>query len=130
MFDLARLERELTRRSRLLRGVRSAGVGFAAAAALILVAALASRLGAMPLRLGPSVAAFLIAAATTTVGFVAGYAPRPDVARLLLSVDLALATGERLCSLHELRSRSGASTLEDRIATDAGSGLSITHPIR
>jgi len=101
----------------MLRGVRSAGIAFATSIALILMAAVAARLGTMALRLGPSVAALLVVVATTTVGFVVGYAPRPDIARLLLSIDLALATGERLCSLHELRSRGGATPLENRIAT-------------
>ncbi len=117
MFDLGRLEREVARRSRILRGVRSAGIAFATAVAAILVAAVAGRLGAFALRLGPSVAALLAVAAATIVGFVVGHAPRPDIARLLLSIDLALATGERLCSLHELRSRRGATPLENRIAS-------------
>ncbi|MDD5264175.1 MAG: hypothetical protein PHU43_04975, partial [Candidatus Bipolaricaulis sp.] len=117
VFDLDRLERDVTRRSRVLRGVRSAGIAFATAVTLILIAAVAVRLGAMALRLGPSVAALAAAATATAVGFIAGYAPRPDIARLLLSIDLALATGERLCSLHELRSRSGTTPLENRVAT-------------
>lgn len=116
MFDLGRLERQAVRRSRTLHGVRTAGIAFAAAVAAVLVAAVAARLGAFAPRLDLSVAAVLFIAAAAIAGFVVGHAPRPDIARLLLSIDLALATGERLCSLHELRSRSGATPLENRIA--------------
>ncbi len=116
MFDLGRLERQVARRSRILHGVRTAGIAFAAAVAAVLMAVVAARLGAFVPRFGPAVAAGLFISAAAIAGFIGGHAPRPDIARLLLSIDLALATGERLCSLHELRSRSGATPLENRIA--------------
>ncbi|MEN6368943.1 MAG: hypothetical protein ABFD77_04505 [Thermotogota bacterium] len=115
MLDFGRLERDVARRSRILRGVQGAGIAFVTSVAAVLVASMAARLGLLSPRPDSAVAALLFIAAAVIAGFVVGYASRPDIARLLLSIDLALATGERLCSLHELHSRRDGAPFENRI---------------
>jgi len=115
MSNLSRLEMDITRRSRALRGLRGAGIGFAAAAAVVLGASVAGRLGAFAPRLALSAGALLFVVLAALAGYFVGRYRRLNIPRLLLSVDLALATGERLSSLHELRSRGGAVPLQRRI---------------
>jgi hypothetical protein len=106
---------DITRRSRALRGFREAGIGFAAAAAVILGASVAGRLGAFAPRLALSATALFFVVLAALAGYFVGRYRRLNIPRLLLSVDLALATGERLCSLYELRSRGGAVPLQRQI---------------
>lgn len=120
MFSLSRLERDVVRRSRALRGIRSAGIAFAAAVGVILGLSVAARLGAFAPRLAMSVGAVLFVAAATLAGYLVGRAPKPNIPRLLLEIDLALGTGERLCSLHELRSRDAARPLQKLIEERLG----------
>ena len=115
MFSLSRFEQAVTRRARALRGLRGAGIAFATTAALLLAAALVGRLARFPVRLDARIAALLFAVLAAVAGYLVGRARRPSLPRLLLSIDLALGTGERLSSLHELRTRDAALPLQRRI---------------
>ncbi|MCX6099554.1 MAG: hypothetical protein NTX69_06020, partial [Candidatus Bipolaricaulota bacterium] len=115
MFSLSRLERDIARRSRALRGLRGAGIAFAAAVGVVLAASVAERFGAFAPRLALSLGALLFVGLAALAGYLVGRARRPSIPRLLLSIDLALATGERLSALHELRSRGTALPLQKRI---------------
>lgn len=115
MFSLSRFERAVTRRARALRGLRGAGIAFAASAALLLAAALVGRLTRFPVRLEAGIAALLFVLVAAAAGYLVGRARHPALPRLLLSIDLALGTGERLSSLHELRVRDAALPLQKRI---------------
>jgi hypothetical protein len=115
VFSLSQLERDIARRSRALRGLRAAGIAFAAAVGVVLAASVAIRFGAFAPRLALSLGALLFVGLAALVGYLVGRARRPSIPRLLLSIDLALATGERLGSLHELRSRGTAVPLQKRI---------------
>ena len=115
MFSLSQLERDIARRSGALRGLRGAGIAFAAAVGVVLAASVAIRFGAFAPRLALSLGALLFVGLAALVGYLVGRARRPSIPRLLLSIDLALATGERLASLHELRSRGTAVPLQKRI---------------
>ena len=115
MFSLSRLERDIARRSRALRGLRGAGIAFAAAVGVVLATSVAIRFGAFAPRLALFLGALLFVGLAALVGYLVGRARRPSISRLLLSIDLSLATGERLSSLHELRSRGAALPLQKRI---------------
>jgi len=115
VFSLSQLERDIARRSRALRGLRGAGTAFAAAAAVVLGASVAGRLGAFAPRLALSAGALLFVVLAALAGYFVGRYRRLNIPRLLLSIDLALATGERLSSLHELRLRGAAPPLQKRI---------------
>ena len=115
MFSLSRLERDIAQRSRALRGLRGAGITFAAAVGVVLAGSVAIRFGAFAPRLALSLGALLFVGLAALAGYLVGRARRPSIPRLLLSIDLALATGERLSSLHELRSRGAAPPLQKRI---------------
>jgi hypothetical protein len=90
-------------------------MAFAAAVGVVLAASVAIRFGAFAPRLALSLGALLFVGLAALVGYLVGRARRPSIPRLLLSIDLALATGERLGSLHELRSRGTAVPLQKRI---------------
>jgi len=115
VFSLSQLERDIVRRSRALRGLRGAGIAFAAAVGVVLAASVAERFVAFAPRLVLSLGALLFVGLAALAGYLVGRARRPSIPRLLLSIDLALATGERLSSLHELRSRGAAPPLQKRI---------------
>lgn len=115
MFSLSQLERDIARRSRALRGLRGAGIAFAAAVGVVLAASVAERFGAFAPRLALSLGALLFVGLAALAGYLVGRARRPSIPHLLLSIDLALATGERLSSLHELRSRGASVPLQKRI---------------
>jgi len=82
---------------------------------LVLGLAVAVRLGYVVSSLVWDIGALGFIALSAASGYVLGQAREPDLARLLLSLDLALGTGELLCSLHEIRSRGGPRPLRDRI---------------
>jgi hypothetical protein len=113
--SLTALERDIVRRWRSLRGLRMAGVAFALAAGVVLVGSLAIRVAGVRPELFVLVGAGLGVGVASAAGCIVGRAGKPDLSRLLLSVDLSLGTGERLSSLFELRSRGTAPVLERRI---------------
>ncbi len=104
MLSLAVLERRVDRRSRRLRGLRFAGLAFAVCVVPLLLFA-----GGRVFGLWPKAAPFPLVWLAALPFFVAaaafafGHARRPNVPLLLLKVDLALGTGERLSALRELR---------------------------
>lgn len=103
------------RRYKAVQGLRTSGIAFASAAGAVLVAAAAMRCAT--LRPGPALlaGALLVVAVAAAAGWGIGRARRVSLPRLLFSLDLALGTGERLSSLHELRSRDAAPALQRRI---------------
>lgn len=115
MASLTALERDIVRRWRSLRGLRMAGVAFALAAGVVLAGSLAMRVAGVRPELFVLVGAGLGVGVASVAGCIVGRAGKPDLSRLLLSVDLSLGTGERLSSLFELRSRGTAPVLERRI---------------
>ncbi|MEW5826882.1 MAG: hypothetical protein AB1778_08655 [Candidatus Bipolaricaulota bacterium] len=119
-LDPVRLEQRILRAHRRHLGFRTASGALAISAGLLLALALAERfLGlAVPRQLVLCLA--VLVAASGALGFLLGRRRRVDIPRLLLSVDLALGTGERLCSWHELRCRGGASELRCRVEDEIG----------
>lgn len=116
MLDVGRMEKAVSRRARALRGFRVAGIALAGAALVTLAGACAARgLGARP-----GAAAFTAAATVcvgaAAVGYALGRLREPCVPDLFLSLDLALGTGELLCSLHEVRARRGDDPFRERIS--------------
>lgn len=115
MPRLSTLERDIERRARALRGIRGAGIAFAAAVCAVLGASVAARLGLFSARLPLVLSGALFLALATASGYAVGRARPLSLPRVLLAIDLALATGERLSSLHELHERGGSPALERRI---------------
>lgn len=115
MDRLSALERAIARRYRALQGLRSAGIAFVSAASIALAASVAARCSAIRPGLAICVGVMLVAGLAAVAGFVVGHARRFNLPRLLLFVDLALGTGERLSSLHELRLRDASPFLQRRI---------------
>jgi hypothetical protein len=108
--------REIEQRARRLRGLYSASIGFSIGCTVSLVVAGFERLGLFHLSfalLSGALAAPPICAGVLLYLFGRN---RPiHLPQLLLKVDLALRTEERLSALYELRRRSGGSVFRDRI---------------
>ncbi|MDD4903380.1 MAG: hypothetical protein PHX77_02640 [Candidatus Bipolaricaulis sp.] len=109
------LESDIARRYKAMQGLRTAGIAFASAAGAVLVASGAMRCAAVRPGFALSAGALLLAGVAAAVGWGVGRARRVSLPHVLLSVDLALGTGERLSSLYELRSRDAAPALQRRI---------------
>ena len=115
MFDLSRLLRAIERRARRLRGLRRAGIAFGVFVVVPLGIAVCYRLNLLSLSwpvLGGVLALPFLAA---LFAYFLVRRPKASLPRLLLRVDQALGTSERLSSLYELRQRGGGGVFRRRI---------------
>ncbi len=103
MFRLLEVEARLERRWRRLRGMRFGSLAFALTCAPLAVLAFVRYLMLSETSMASALPWLGLPFLSAAVAFGIGWARRPNLPRLLLQVDLALGTGERLSSLHELR---------------------------
>ncbi len=115
VFSLFGLEQRIVRRSRTVRGARFAGLALAFSTPVPLGVAVTRSFGVAPADPALLTCAFLFPIFCALVAFLLGRAKEPDLPRLLLAIDLALTTGERLSSLHELRRTGGGRPFRRRI---------------
>ena len=115
MFNLSRLLRVVETRARRLRGLHLAGGVLAVASAMALAIVAACRLGLLNLGWPALGGVIALPLACALFAFVGVRRPKVSLPRLLLQIDQALATSERLSSLYELRQRGGREVFRRRI---------------
>ena len=103
VFRLQDVEKRLERRWRRRRGMRFGSLAFALASAPLPLAALVRYLLLSETSVASALPWFGLPFLCAGVAFGVGWARRPNLPRLLLQVDVALGTKERLSALHELR---------------------------
>ncbi len=115
MFNLSRLLRAIERRARRLRGLRRAGIAFSVVGVAPVGIAVCCRLNLLslswPVLGGVLALPFLVA----LFAYFLVRRPKVSLPRLLLRIDQALGTSERLSSLYELRQRGGGGVFRRRI---------------
>ena len=115
MFEFSEFLVRAERRARRMRAARATAIAVAVGAALLLavsVARLVAPVSIADVALLYGAVAVLLAGACA---FVLGWRLRVDLPRLLLRIDVAAGTEERLSSLYELRQRNGPAVLRSRI---------------
>lgn len=115
MFDLSCLLRAIERRVRRLRGLRRAGIVFSVIGVVPLGIAVGYRLNLLSVSwpvLGGVLALPFLAA---LLAYFLVRRPKAPLPRLLLRIDQAIGTSERLSSLYELRQRDGGGVFRRRI---------------
>ena len=115
MVDLSRLLRAIERRAHRLRGLRRAGIAFSVFVVVPLGIVVCHRLNLLSLGwpvLGGVLALPFLA---SLFAYFLVRRPKASLPRLLLRIDQALGTSERLSSLYELRQRGGGGVFRRRI---------------
>jgi hypothetical protein len=116
MLKLSTILRQIERRARYLHGLTSASFGFALGSILGLIAAGLCRFELLPLRWPLANSVLVIPpVALGLLFYCLGYTRSINLPRLLLKVDHALQTEERLSSLYELRQRGRGKVFRDQI---------------
>lgn len=115
MFDLSRLLVDIERRARSLRGLRAAAVALTSALGVSALLAVGRWARWIPLTRPAVIVAIASAWALGTVVFLFARRGHLDLPRLLLRVDLASGTSERLAALLELRERGEGAVFRRRL---------------
>lgn len=120
MFRFSPLLRGIERRARNLHGLSLGAIAFGAGGVIALGVAGLYHFGFL------SLSRFALSGALGSVllcsglFYLLGRKREADLPRLLLQIDLALGTGERLCSLYELRRRNSGRAFRRRIEESLG----------
>jgi len=120
VVDLSGILQTVDQRARSVRGARLAAQALFATSLATLAVLTGVWLAGGHLSAGVSATLLAGSLSSATVGFFLGRRQRCDLPRLLLRVDLAAGTEERLAALYELRLRGGAPTYRSRIEAALG----------
>lgn len=120
MFRFAPLLRGIERRARHLQGLSLGAIAFGAGGVVALGVAGFYHFGFLSLNRYALSGAFGSLLLCSGLFYLLGRKREVDLPRLLLQIDLALGTGERLCSLYELRRRGSGITFRRRIEESLG----------
>ena len=120
MFRLSPLLRGIEQRARHLHGLSLGAIAFGAGGVIALGAAGFYRFGFLSLNRYALSGALGSVLLCSGLFYLLGRKREVDLPRLLLQIDLALGTGERLCSLYELRRRGGGRAFRHRIEESLG----------
>lgn len=115
MFSLCDLERCVAQRARRLRGLRLAGTALSVGGLLTVGIICGYHLGLLPLHRFALSVVLGFPVLCAGLSYLLGRRRRPNLPRLLLKVDLAIGTEERLSALYELHRRGGGGVFRQRI---------------